>query len=150
VLISRATETIFAGIEPRTVCRRIGPCSCNLFFEINKFDLGAVLLSCLVSELQETPSPEIELRTYFSELLQSHVLFLISRNKHAKFGANRYIRSRAISEQTHKQMLYNYRRCKSLELFNNIRIIFGVPSVLSDLTGFRGKITEVWETLRQK
>lgn len=28
--------------------------------------------------------------------------FLVSRNRHAKFGANRYIRSRAICKQTHK------------------------------------------------
>jgi hypothetical protein len=40
-------------------------CSCNLLFETNNFGLAAVLLSCIVSELQELPSPGIELRTLF-------------------------------------------------------------------------------------
>jgi hypothetical protein len=56
----------------------------------NNFDLSAILLSCLVSELQETPSPAIELR-HVSGVLTPYFLFLVSRNKHAKFGANRYI-----------------------------------------------------------
>jgi hypothetical protein len=32
-------------------------CSCNFLAETNNFGLGAVLLSYLVSELQEPPSP---------------------------------------------------------------------------------------------
>jgi hypothetical protein len=39
--------------------------SCNLLFETNNFGLGAVLLSCLVSELQEPSSSGLELRTLF-------------------------------------------------------------------------------------
>jgi hypothetical protein len=38
--------------------------SCNSLFETNNFGLGAVLLSCLVSELQEPPSPVLKLRTF--------------------------------------------------------------------------------------
>jgi hypothetical protein len=40
-----------------------GLCSFNLLFESNNFGLGAILLSCLVSKLQETPSPGLELMT---------------------------------------------------------------------------------------
>lgn len=37
---------------------------------------------------------------YFPEFRPSDVRLLISRNKHAKFGPNRYSRSRDMSEQT--------------------------------------------------
>jgi hypothetical protein len=40
-----------------------------LLVETNSFGPGAVLLSCLVSELQEPPSPGLELRTLFSVVL---------------------------------------------------------------------------------
>jgi hypothetical protein len=43
------------------------PCYCNLLFVTNNLILGAVLLSCLFSELQEPNSPGIELRTIFPE-----------------------------------------------------------------------------------
>jgi hypothetical protein len=79
-----------------------GLCVCNLLFDTNNFGLGAILLSCLVFELQETPSAGIELRTLFPEFWPSYDLFLVSRNKHAKFGSNQFIRSRAINEETHK------------------------------------------------
>jgi hypothetical protein len=84
------------GLEPRIVFRGCGLCSCNLLAETNNFGLGAVLLSCLVSELQEPSSPGLELRTLFRSLtlLRS---FLVSRNKHAKFRGNRFVRSRARS-----------------------------------------------------
>jgi hypothetical protein len=72
---------------------------CDLFFETNNLNLCAVVVLCLVSVLQEPPSPGIELRTLFPEFWSSYVLFLVSRNKHAKFGANWYIRSRAISSK---------------------------------------------------
>jgi hypothetical protein len=39
--------------------------SCNLRAETNNFDLGAVLLSGLVSELQKPPSPVLELGQIF-------------------------------------------------------------------------------------
>jgi hypothetical protein len=74
---------------------------CNLLAETNNFVLGASLPSCLISELQERPSPGLELTTHFPEFWPFQNLFLVSRNKHAEFGANRFICSRAISEHTH-------------------------------------------------
>jgi hypothetical protein len=67
----------------------------HLVFQTKNVGLGVVLLSCLVYEVKELPSPGIELRTLFSWKQEgnSYVLFLISRKKLAKFGANRYIRS---------------------------------------------------------
>jgi hypothetical protein len=88
------------GIEPRPVFRGCGLRFCNLLFETNNFDLGAVLLSCLVFKLHKPSSPWIELSTLFPEFWPCYILFMVSRNKHAKFGANWYIRSRVISEQT--------------------------------------------------
>jgi hypothetical protein len=61
-------------------------CSCNSSFETNNFGLGTVLLSYLVSELQETPSPGIDLMTFFPAFCPYYVLFLVSMNKHVKFG----------------------------------------------------------------
>jgi hypothetical protein len=87
-------------LEPRTVFRCCGLSFCNLLVEIINFVLGVVLLSCLVSEPQEPPSAGLELRTHFPEFWPSYVLFLVWTNKHAKFGANQYIRSRAISKHT--------------------------------------------------
>jgi hypothetical protein len=87
------------GIGPRAIFLVYGLCFCNPLFGTNNFVLGAVLLSYLVSELQATPSPGIDLSVLCPEILHSYVLFLISRNKSAKIGGNRYIPSRAISEQ---------------------------------------------------
>jgi hypothetical protein len=53
------------GLELRTIFMGCGLCSCNLVFETNNFGLGAVLLSRLVSELQETSSSGLEPRTVF-------------------------------------------------------------------------------------
>jgi hypothetical protein len=47
-----------------------------------------ILLLCLVSEVQEPPSPGIVLRQFFPAFWPSYVLFPVSRNKHDKFGAN--------------------------------------------------------------
>jgi hypothetical protein len=93
----RATETIFAGNRTQEDFRSCGLSFCNFLFETNSSGLGAVLLSCLVSELQKSPSSRIELRI-FSGVLTPYVLFLVSKNTHAKFGAHRFIPSRAISE----------------------------------------------------
>jgi hypothetical protein len=46
-------ENYYYISKPRTFFRCCGLCSCNLLFETNNFGLGAVLLSCSVSELQE-------------------------------------------------------------------------------------------------
>jgi hypothetical protein len=45
--------------------RGLWPLSCNLLTKTNNFGFGAVLLSCLVFELQEQPSQGVELRTVF-------------------------------------------------------------------------------------
>jgi hypothetical protein len=63
----RATENIFTVIEPGIVFRGYDVCFCNLLSEANNFGLGVSLLSCLISMLQEQPSPEIDFRTLFSE-----------------------------------------------------------------------------------
>jgi hypothetical protein len=60
-----------------------------------QLSLGTGLLSCLVSELQETPLSGIEVRTLVPEFRPSYVLFLVSRDNNGKFGANLCIRSRA-------------------------------------------------------
>jgi hypothetical protein len=52
---------IFTDNRTQDSFRHCGVCFYNLFFETNNFDLGSILLSCLVSELQEPPSPGIEL-----------------------------------------------------------------------------------------
>jgi hypothetical protein len=106
-LVSELQKTSSPGIEPRTVFQGFDLCFCNLLFETNNFCLGAVLLSCLVSELQEPPSPRIKLRT-LPEFWPSYVLFLVSRNKNAKFGANRFIPSRAIVREKINRQTYNF------------------------------------------
>jgi hypothetical protein len=67
VLSFRATEIIVIGNRTQGRFRGCGLRFCDLLFEKNNFDIGAVLLSCLVSDLQEPPSPGIELRTLFPE-----------------------------------------------------------------------------------
>jgi hypothetical protein len=94
VLSFRATENILVRTRTR-VFRFRDPYSCNLLAERNNFGLCAVLLSCSVSAL-------IGKRSF--EFWPAYGLFLISRNKHAKFSANQCVRSRNISEQTHKQI----------------------------------------------
>jgi hypothetical protein len=59
----RATGTIFTGTQAQDIFADLWPLFCDLLFETNNFVLGAVPLSCLVSELQKPPSPGLELRT---------------------------------------------------------------------------------------
>jgi hypothetical protein len=82
-------------------------CCCNLLAETNNSDFGVVLISCLVSELQEPPTQGLELRKMFRRFYLFKHLFLVSRNKYAKFRANCFIRSRAISEHTYTHN-FNY------------------------------------------
>jgi hypothetical protein len=44
-----------------------GSRSCNLLFEKQNFDLGDILLSCLVSKIQKPPSAGFETIPLFSE-----------------------------------------------------------------------------------
>jgi hypothetical protein len=65
-LVTEIQKTSSTGIEPRTVIQGCGHRLCNFLFETNKSGLGAVL-SCLISELQEPPSPGQETQDIFSE-----------------------------------------------------------------------------------
>jgi hypothetical protein len=62
-----ATETIATGNQIQNYFLASGLCFCNLLFETNNFRLGVILLLCLFSELRETPSPRIEIRTLYPE-----------------------------------------------------------------------------------
>jgi hypothetical protein len=61
----QVTETIFTGTRTRDSFRVCDLCSCNLLVETTNFGLGAVLISCLVSELQKPSSPGLGLWTLF-------------------------------------------------------------------------------------
>jgi hypothetical protein len=73
-----------------------GLCSSNRLFETNNSDLDAVRLSVLVSEPQVPPSSEVELRLIF-RVFDTPLFSLVSWNKEDKFGADRFIPSRVIS-----------------------------------------------------
>jgi hypothetical protein len=56
----------FIGIRTQyNFFRRYGICFCNRLFETNIFGLSAVLISCIVSELQKRPLPGLQLRIRF-------------------------------------------------------------------------------------
>jgi hypothetical protein len=77
VLSLRAIENFFAGNRTQGSFRGCNLCLCNILFETNKFVPGAVLLSCLVSELQKPSSSGIELSTAsrYSDLRFFNFLF---------------------------------------------------------------------------
>jgi hypothetical protein len=54
---------IFTGPRTQETFSGLWFLSCNLVFETNNFGIGAILLSCLVSTLQELSSPGLELGT---------------------------------------------------------------------------------------
>jgi hypothetical protein len=64
-----------------------GLCFCNL---LSKTTLVLSILLFLVFELQEQPSPALELRI-FLKFWPFWNFFLVTRNRHAKFGANQFI-----------------------------------------------------------
>lgn len=85
--------------------------SCIRLSETNSCGLDVFLLSCVVSELRKPPSPGfehriifrgrvlcfcstlfIELRKLFPDFWPLYYLFIVSRNKCAKFGENRLYR----------------------------------------------------------
>jgi uncharacterized membrane protein len=99
-LVPESQIPYILGIKPRTIFRVSVLCFCNVFLETNNFGLGPILLSCLVSEVEKRLSPGTKLWTL--EFQSSNILFLITRKKYANFGSNWCIRSRVISEQTHK------------------------------------------------
>jgi hypothetical protein len=56
----QAIKTIFTRTQTQDSSPEFGLCSCNLLAETNNSDLGAILLSCLVSELQKPSLPGLE------------------------------------------------------------------------------------------
>jgi hypothetical protein len=90
------------GIELRTFFWSSGLCFCILLLETNNFSLGVLSFRATGNALTGNRT-----ETLFRSF-EPAVLFLVSRNKHAKFGANRYIRSQAISEQTHKPTISTF------------------------------------------
>jgi hypothetical protein len=65
VLRCRDTETIESGLEPRSFAFHLS--SCNLFAEVNKFCLGAILQLCTDSRvIQKSSSSRLEIRTFAS------------------------------------------------------------------------------------
>ncbi|KDR08052.1 hypothetical protein L798_02209 [Zootermopsis nevadensis] len=81
-LCSKLERSALSGIKPQMVCRCCGLSFCNLLFKANNFDLGAVLLFCLVSELKEPPLPEIDIRPLSPLFRPSHIFSLASENNH--------------------------------------------------------------------
>jgi hypothetical protein len=77
---------IFMGQKPRIVFRDVDFVCLISSLKHQNFGLDSVLLSCLVSVLHKMPPQELEFRTFFLKSLAFCVLFLVSKNKHAKFG----------------------------------------------------------------
>lgn len=94
-LFSEVQKISSTGIGVKTAFRACILRFCNIF-QVNKFALRAVILSCVVLEIQEKPSPGVEIRIFFQSF---SVLCSLpfSRNMHDKSGANRFVHSRAIS-----------------------------------------------------
>jgi hypothetical protein len=53
--MAKPNTSIFIGTQTQQFLRGCGICFGNLPFEINNFDLDAILLSCSVSEVHELP-----------------------------------------------------------------------------------------------
>jgi hypothetical protein len=86
VLSYLATESKFTGTRNKDRFPGLWPLPCNILVETNNFGLGAILLQCLVSELQKPPSLGLELRTL--RVLNFPNLFLETRHQHARFCRN--------------------------------------------------------------
>jgi hypothetical protein len=84
------------GLESRTDFSGCGLCFCNPSAETNNFDLGALLSSCLISELQKPSSPELERRPYF--LGCTFVLVTSSSFETNCFGLGAFLLSCSVSE----------------------------------------------------
>jgi hypothetical protein len=96
---------IFTYTRSQDTFRACNLCSCNFLSETNKLYLDAGLLSRFVSELQKTPSQGIELRIPSGVLTLLHSLSGL-KDKHAKFGANRFIRYRTTHAKKHTNTSY--------------------------------------------
>jgi hypothetical protein len=102
-LLLSLNPTSSSGFEPGTVFRGCGLCFYNLLFETNNFGLGTVLLSFRATK---TIFARTRTQDSFSALWPFCILFLVSRNRHPKFGANRFIRSRARNEHIYPQFQF--------------------------------------------
>lgn len=102
-------KKLIAEVQQSSLDLNAGQIFGNLFlkllFEANKYGLGTVLLSCLISELQKQSSTRLEFRR-LSEFCPLQNLFLDSTNTYANFGVNLFIPSLAISEPTHTHTMY--------------------------------------------
>jgi hypothetical protein len=65
LLVSTVQKIPSLGLELRTVSKFCDLCFCNFFTERNSFGLGAVLLLCLISDLQKPSSQALEPRIFF-------------------------------------------------------------------------------------
>jgi hypothetical protein len=92
--------------NPGHFFRTCGLSSCNPLVEANNFGPGAVLLSCLVSELQNPHSPGLEPRTVFGvfTFLKSLSGFKVWP---CQVWSNWCIHSRATSECTYTHTLFS-------------------------------------------
>jgi hypothetical protein len=138
-LLSEVHKTSSPGLESRTVFRGCDLCFCNLLFETKK--LWSWRHSSIVLSFRATPpSWGLELITIFRSFDPSEI-FLVSRNKHAKFGANRSIRSRKYKHEHNAMMFFtsillgnkpHYITCY-LQLHWAIPFIFGVYWIYTSL-----------------
>jgi hypothetical protein len=93
-LVAKLKKSSSPRLKPRTFFRGCGLFPCNLLLETNNFGLGPVL-SCLVSEVHELPYRDSNSGHFSGVLTLLCYIFPVSRNKHTKFGTNRFIPSRS-------------------------------------------------------
>jgi hypothetical protein len=74
-LVSKLQKPYSSGLKPLTVLPSYGSFFCNVFFETNTFGLSAISVSRFISNLQDPPSPGLELRTIFRSFHSSLISF---------------------------------------------------------------------------
>jgi hypothetical protein len=99
-LVSGLQKPFSPGIEPRTVSRGCGLCSCNLLFETTFVLALFFYRACFWATGRALSGTRTQ--DTFPEFWPSYVFSLVSRNKHDKFGVNQFVCSRAISKHTYK------------------------------------------------
>jgi hypothetical protein len=99
-LVSEQQKPCSPGIKPRTVFWGCGLFS--LLSPLRNKQLWPWHHSSITISFRATGTAFTEKQTQdtFPEFWPSYVLFLVSRNKHAKFGVNKFIPSQAISVRT--------------------------------------------------
>jgi hypothetical protein len=98
-LVFKLQKISLSVLEFRTVCRSCSLCFWNLSSkqQLRSWCRFSILRSFrpTVAALTETGTQDT-----FTEFWPYCILFLVSRNKRAKFGVNRFVRYRSISEHT--------------------------------------------------